>query len=110
MHTQTGDEDNRKSGHRGQVMNSGSSSESILTKEQLCDMFQNILGVKKHDHQTLCTAMQVDDDDDDDDGGGGGGGGGDDDDDDNDDDAMMSAVLITVMHIVPLPSQLIHNS
>ena len=31
----------------------------ILTKEQLYDMFQNILSVKKYEHQILYNAMQV---------------------------------------------------
>ena len=31
----------------------------ILTKEQLYDMFQNILGIKKYEHQILYNAMQV---------------------------------------------------
>jgi len=35
------------------------SSESILTKEQLYDMFQNILGVKKFEHQLIFNAAQV---------------------------------------------------
>jgi len=34
-------------------------SEMILTKEQLYDMFQNILGIKKYEHQILYNAMQV---------------------------------------------------
>lgn len=34
-------------------------SESILTKEQLYDMFQQILGVKKFEHQILYNALMV---------------------------------------------------
>jgi len=37
----------------------GATSEMILTKEQLYDMFQNILGIKKYEHQILYNAMQV---------------------------------------------------
>jgi hypothetical protein len=35
------------------------SSECILTKEQLYDLFQNILGIKKFEHQQLFNAAQV---------------------------------------------------
>ena len=31
----------------------------VLTKEQLYDLFQQILGVKKFEHQLLYNAMQV---------------------------------------------------
>jgi hypothetical protein len=34
-------------------------SESILTKEQLFDMFQQILSVKKFEHQILFNALMV---------------------------------------------------
>jgi len=34
-------------------------SELILSKEQLYDMFQQILGVKKFEHQLLYNALQV---------------------------------------------------
>lgn len=34
-------------------------SELILTKEQLYDMFQQILGVKKFEHQILYNALMV---------------------------------------------------
>lgn len=50
-----GDEDPRK---RPQRM-VASTSEMILTKEQLYDMFQNILNVKKYEHQILYNALQV---------------------------------------------------
>lgn len=36
-------------------------SELILSKEQLYDMFQQILGVKKFEHQLLFNALQVSD-------------------------------------------------
>lgn len=51
-----GDEDPRK---RPQRM-AASTSEMILTKEQLYDMFQNILNVKKYEHQILYNALQLD--------------------------------------------------
>ncbi|KAG1683212.1 Calcium-dependent secretion activator 1 [Nymphon striatum] len=35
-------------------------SELILSKEQLYDMFQNILGIKKFEHQLLYNALQLD--------------------------------------------------
>lgn len=35
------------------------SSECILTKEQLYDLFQNILGIKKFEHQLIFNAAQV---------------------------------------------------
>jgi len=34
-------------------------TEMILTKEQMYDMFQQILGVKKFEHQLLFNALQV---------------------------------------------------
>ena len=34
-------------------------SESVMSKEQLFDMFQSILGVKKYEHQILYNALQV---------------------------------------------------
>ena len=34
-------------------------SEATLSKEQLFDLFQNVLGVRKHEHQILYNAMQV---------------------------------------------------
>ena len=45
--------------HLNQMTNNAMSSESILTKEQLYDMFQNILGVKKFEHQLIFNAAQV---------------------------------------------------
>ena len=50
-----GDEDTRKQPQR---MNTAA-SELILSKEQLYEMFQNILGVKKYEHQILYNACQV---------------------------------------------------
>ena len=53
-----GDEDPRKWSQR-MGGNIPGSSEAILTKEQLFDVFQNILGVKKYEHQILYNALQV---------------------------------------------------
>jgi hypothetical protein len=39
--------------------NNPMSSECILTKEQLYEMFQNILGIKKFEHQLIFNAAQV---------------------------------------------------
>ena len=50
-----GDEDPRKWSQQRQV----GASETILSKEQLYDMFQNIIGIKKYEHQILFNAMQV---------------------------------------------------
>lgn len=50
-----GEEDPRKQPQRM----STAASELILSKEQLYDMFQNILGVKKYEHQILYNACQV---------------------------------------------------
>jgi len=50
-----GDDDPRKRPQR----QSAATSEMILTKEQLYDMFQNILSIKKYEHQILYNAMQV---------------------------------------------------
>ncbi|XP_023215890.1 calcium-dependent secretion activator 1-like [Centruroides sculpturatus] len=52
-----GDEDSRKPQSRIQQ---NIASELILSKEQLYDMFQNILGVKKFEHQLLYNALQLD--------------------------------------------------
>lgn len=54
-----GDEDPRKWSQR-MGGNIPGSSEAILTKEQLFDVFQNILGVKKYEHQILYNALQLD--------------------------------------------------
>lgn len=45
--------------HSRNNANLNSSSECILSKEQLYDMFQNILGVKKFEHQLIFNAAQV---------------------------------------------------
>ena len=50
-----GEEDPRKQSQRM----STAASELILSKEQLYEMFQNILGVKKYEHQILYNALQV---------------------------------------------------
>jgi calcium-dependent secretion activator len=50
----TGDDEHKRP-TRMQPLN----SESILTKEQLFDMFQQILGVKKFEHQILFNALMV---------------------------------------------------
>ncbi|XP_031616765.1 calcium-dependent secretion activator isoform X3 [Contarinia nasturtii] len=52
----TGDEDSKRPSRMQQTLN----SESILPKEQLYDMFQQILGVKKFEHQILFNALMLD--------------------------------------------------
>lgn len=42
------------------LSNNSMSSECILTKEQLYDLFQNILGIKKFEHQLIFNAAQLD--------------------------------------------------
>ncbi|KAK3102520.1 hypothetical protein FSP39_011931 [Pinctada imbricata] len=51
-----GEEDPRKQPQRMTT----AASELILSKEQLYEMFQNILGVKKYEHQILYNACQLD--------------------------------------------------
>uniref|UniRef100_A0A8C8HT33 Ca2+-dependent activator protein for secretion b n=1 Tax=Oncorhynchus tshawytscha TaxID=74940 RepID=A0A8C8HT33_ONCTS len=51
-----GDEDPRKAQQR---MTASAASELILSKDQLYEMFQNILGIKKFEHQLLYNACQV---------------------------------------------------
>lgn len=51
----TGDEDSKRPSRMQQPLN----SELILSKEQLYDMFQQILGVKKFEHQILFNALMV---------------------------------------------------
>ncbi|KAL8567544.1 hypothetical protein ACOMHN_010135 [Nucella lapillus] len=51
-----GEEDHRKQPQRM----ASAASELILSKEQLYDMFQNILDVKKYEHQILYNACQLD--------------------------------------------------
>ncbi|XP_044307775.1 calcium-dependent secretion activator 1 isoform X2 [Varanus komodoensis] len=52
-----GEEDPRKAQAR---MTASAASELILSKEQLYEMFQNILGIKKFEHQLLYNACQLD--------------------------------------------------
>ncbi|GAB6021144.1 hypothetical protein CHUAL_003776 [Chamberlinius hualienensis] len=52
-----GDEDTRKPQSR---MHHSIASELILSKEQLYDMFQTILSIKKFEHQLLYNALQLD--------------------------------------------------
>lgn len=51
----TGDDDQKRPSRMNQPLN----SELILTKEQLYDMFQQILSVKKFEHQILFNALLV---------------------------------------------------
>lgn len=51
----TGDEDSKRPSRMQQPLN----SELILSKDQLYDMFQQILGVKKFEHQILFNALMV---------------------------------------------------
>ncbi|XP_043234535.1 calcium-dependent secretion activator-like isoform X7 [Amphibalanus amphitrite] len=51
-----GDEEQRKPSR----LQNAANSELILSKEQLYDIFQNILGVKKFEHQLLYNALQLD--------------------------------------------------
>lgn len=53
------EEDNKKSVKKGSLPVSISSTEPILTKEQLYDMFQHVLNIKKFEHQLLFNALQV---------------------------------------------------
>jgi len=50
-----GDEDPRKWSQQRQA----ATSEAVLSKEQLYDMFQHIVHIKKYEHQILYNAMQV---------------------------------------------------
>ncbi|XP_046406237.1 calcium-dependent secretion activator, partial [Ischnura elegans] len=52
-----GDEDTKRP---SRMQQQSLNSESILSKEQLYDMFQQILGVKKFEHQLLFNALQLD--------------------------------------------------
>lgn len=51
-----GEEDPRKHQQR---MTASAASELILSKDQLYEMFQQILGIKKFEHQLLYNACQV---------------------------------------------------
>ncbi|CAB0036299.1 unnamed protein product [Trichogramma brassicae] len=53
----TGDEDNKRP---SRMQQQSLNSELILSKEQLYDMFQQILGVKKFEHQILFNALLLD--------------------------------------------------
>ena len=50
------DEDTRRPGQRPTTAMLGN---EVMNKEQLYDLFQQILGVKKFEHQLLYNAMQV---------------------------------------------------
>ena len=50
------DDDNRRPGQRPTTAMLGN---EIMNKEQLYDLFQQILNVKKFEHQLLYNAMQV---------------------------------------------------
>lgn len=52
-----GDEDSRKA--QGRLQQQNLTAEMVLSKEQLYDMFQNILNIKKFEHQLLYNALQV---------------------------------------------------
>lgn len=51
-----GDDDTKRPSRMQQSLN----SELILSKEQLYDMFQQILGIKKFEHQLLFNALLLD--------------------------------------------------
>lgn len=51
----TDEDSKRPSRMQQQILN----SEAILSKDQLYDMFQQILGIKKFEHQLLFNALQV---------------------------------------------------
>lgn len=51
----TGDEDSKRPSRMQQPLN----SELILSKDQLYDMFQQILGIKKFEHQILFNALMA---------------------------------------------------
>lgn len=53
----TGDEDTKRP---SRMQQQSLNSELILSKEQLYDMFQQILGVKKFEHQLLFNALLLD--------------------------------------------------
>ncbi|KAK8403194.1 hypothetical protein O3P69_001000 [Scylla paramamosain] len=56
MIIKAGEEDSKRPGRMQQPLN----SELIMPKEQLFDMFQQILGIKKFEHQLLFNALQLD--------------------------------------------------
>jgi len=53
------DEDSKKPVKKGSIPVANLSSELILSKEQLYDLFQHILNIKKFEHQLLFNALQV---------------------------------------------------
>lgn len=60
----TGDDDANPTSAKGRArMQQPLNSELILSKEQLYDMFQQILGVKKFEHQILYNALMLDSND-----------------------------------------------
>lgn len=58
-----GEDDSKRPGgprsQQQQAQNQNMHSEQAMSKEQLYDMFQQILGVKKFEHQLLFNALQV---------------------------------------------------
>lgn len=54
-----GDGETKKPMSRQQQQQQNLASEQILSKEQLYDMFQNVLLIKKFEHQLLFNALQV---------------------------------------------------
>lgn len=57
MNFSVGDDDSKRP---SRMQQQSLNSELILSKEQLYDMFQQILGVKKFEHQLLFNALQLD--------------------------------------------------
>ncbi|XP_049275534.1 calcium-dependent secretion activator isoform X3 [Rhipicephalus sanguineus] len=58
-----GDEDTRsrtQQGRAGTLLPHGLASELLLSKEQLYEMFQGVLNIKKFEHQLLYNALQLD--------------------------------------------------
>ncbi|KAF8373645.1 unc-31 [Pristionchus pacificus] len=53
-------EDDHNSRNRGRLRTTALNSESILSKDQLFDMFQQCLFVKKFEHQIIFNALQLD--------------------------------------------------
>ena len=54
-----GEDENNIDGKRGRRNPAAAQSELILSKEQLYDMFQYILGIKRFEHQLLYQGCQV---------------------------------------------------
>lgn len=55
--TKTEEDANKNRARRTQ--NKDLPTDGVMTKEQLYDMFQQILGVKKFEHQIIFNALQV---------------------------------------------------